>query len=295
VAVNLTRGARAHASVGAVRPAFSTVLGAVALTVVLLGFGSTLVAIGWMSLNDPSPANYKTALDSGLFRRALTNTFKMAAAVTLISMLVGYPYAYCMAFGGRILRTFLFVALMSSFWTSVVVRSYAWQFMLNDRGLMNQFLVKDLGLIDQPLEIARTPVAVYIGMTQILVPFMVLAIYAQLRSLPADLVLAARGMGASPSQAFRSVTLPLSIPGVMAGSVLVAVLALGFYITPQLLGGARDPYIGQAIVLQVERLYRPGVGAAMAVILLVTVLVILATAGRLSRLTLLARHGAGQR
>ncbi|MGW6456786.1 ABC transporter permease [Streptomyces sp. NPDC055078] len=245
----------------------------------LLAFGSTLVALVRISLTDPSPENFVTAFQSGLFRRALVNTVEMSVVVTGLCLLVSYPYAYCLVHSRRLVKILLFTALLLSFWTSLLVRTYSWQIILNDTGLINEALTS-MGLIDEPLRLARTKFAVYLGMVHILAPLSVLAIYANMRGLGSGLVLAARGMGARPSVAFLRVTLPLTLPGAVAGATLVLILALGFYITPQMLGGAGDAFIGNAIVIQLDELYRPGVAAAMAVILLLGVLVILGAVGR---------------
>lgn len=223
--------------------------------------------------------NFADALASAAFIRSIGNTATLAITVTLSSALIGYPYAYAMARSGKALSRILMTALMLSFWTSLLVRSYAWQVLLNDTGLVNKVLLAT-GVIDEPLRLIRTPAATLIGMTHILVPFAILAIYAQLRGISRDLDTAARGLGASRARAFWSVTFPLSLPGVAAGSLLVFVLTLGFYITPQLLGGAGNQVIGQSIVEQTNALLNTGVGSAMAVVLLLAVVVILGVAAR---------------
>lgn len=223
--------------------------------------------------------NFSDALASASFVRSIGNTANLALTVTLSSAIIGYPYAYAMARSGKALSRILMTALMLSFWTSLLVRSYAWQVLLNDTGLVNQ-LLRASGLIDEPLQLIRTPAATLIGMTHILVPFTILAIYAQLRGISPDLAIAARGLGATRTRAFWSVTFPLSLPGLAAGSLLVFVLTLGFYITPQLLGGAGNQVIGQSIVEQTNTLLNTGVGSAMAVLLLLAVIVILAVAAR---------------
>jgi len=223
--------------------------------------------------------NFADALESASFIRSLGNTATLAVTVTITSAVIGYPFAYAMARSGKMLSRILMTALMLSFWTSLLVRSYAWQVLLNDTGLINK-LLQASGIIDEPLQLIRTPTATLIGMTHILVPFAILAIYAQLRSISPDLAIAAHGLGATRARAFWTVTFPLSIPGLAAGSLLVFVLTLGFYITPQLLGGAGNQVIGQSIVEQTNTLLNTGVGSAMAVLLLLAVIVILGVAAR---------------
>ncbi|RWZ52890.1 ABC transporter permease [Labedella phragmitis] len=253
-------------------------VGLLGLLFVLLALVVPLAVVVQRSL-DAGFDNFADALASASFIRSLGNTAVLAVGVTLCSAVIGYPYAYAMARSGRVVSRILLTALMLSFWTSLLVRSYAWQVILNDTGLVNEAL-QFLGVIDEPLQLIRTPAATLIGMTHILVPFTILAIFAQLRGISPDLAIAARGLGATRTRAFWSVTFPLSLPGLAAGSLLVFVLTLGYYVTPQLLGGAGNPVIGQSIVEQTNALLNTGVGSAMAVILLLIVVVILGVAAR---------------
>ncbi|MGW4422448.1 ABC transporter permease [Streptosporangium sp. NPDC004631] len=278
-----------------VRSDYWSAVGLPGLIFVLLAFGVPVVVIVVKSLTDPSPANYSAIFDSGIYRQSVWNTVQMALVVTGLCLLLGYPYAYAMARSGRVLRTGLLVALMLAFWTSLLVRTYSWQILLNDTGVLNKALIDWLGVVDEPIHMIRTKFAVYVGMVHVLLPYTVLALYAQLRAIDPDVERAARGMGARPWQTFWRVTWPLSLPGAVAGSVLVFVLALGFYITPQMLGGAQNIYIGQAIVLQVEEFLKPGVGAAMAVLLFAVVLVVLGITSRFVGLARILGVGEGRR
>ncbi|RWZ68147.1 ABC transporter permease [Labedella populi] len=253
-------------------------VGLLGLLFVLLALVVPLVVVVQRSL-DAGFGNFADALASASFLRSLGNTATLAVSVTVWSALIGYPYAYAMARSGRVLSRVLMTALMLSFWTSLLVRSYAWQVILNDTGLVNELLL-GVGIIDEPLQLIRTPLATLIGMTHILVPFTVLAVYAQLRGISPDLAIAARGLGATRTRAFWTVTFPLSLPGLAAGSLLVFVLTLGYYVTPQLLGGAGNAVIGQSIVEQTNVLLNTGVGSAMAVLLLLIVVLILGVAAR---------------
>lgn len=228
---------------------------------------------------DHGVGNYATAFASASFIRSLGTTAQLAVSVMITCIVLGYPYAYVMARSGPVMSRVLLVALMLSFWTSLLVRSYAWQIILNDTGVINQTLLS-LHLISEPLRLIRTQFATLIGMAHILVPFLVLATYAQLRGIPSDLELAARSMGATRFRAFWTVTFPLSLPGVAAGSLLVFVLTLGFYITPALLGGPTNQVVGQSIVQQTNLLLNTGVGSAMSVVLLAAVIAIMAIAAR---------------
>ncbi|GAA5040093.1 putative spermidine/putrescine transport system permease protein [Thermocatellispora tengchongensis] len=277
------------------RPDYWSGVGLPGLLFVIAAFAVPMVVVVVKSLTDPSPENYAAIFSSAVYQRSVWDTLRMALVVTGLCLLIGYPYAYAMARSGRAMRTFLTVALMLAFWTSLLVRTYAWQIILNDTGIVNTVLREWLGLVSEPVRLIRTPFAVYIGMVHVLMPYAVLALFAQLRSIDPDVERAARGMGARPWRVFARVTLPLSLPGAVAGGVLVFVLALGFYITPQLLGGARQIYVGQAIMQQIEQFLKPGVGAAMAVLLFAAVLAVLAVAARFVGLGRILGVGMGRR
>lgn len=246
------------------------------------------------SVTDPGVQNYVEAFQSGIFRQALWVTVRMAVVVTVLCIIVSYPYAYVLVRGGKALRIALLVALMVSFWTSSLVRTYAWQILLNDTGLVNEALL-GLGVVDAPLSMIRTDFAVYVGMAHVLAPFTILTLYAQMRGIPRELEQAAQSLGARPSSAFLRVTLPLSLPGAAAGGVLAFVIALGFYITPQLLGSARQNYVGTAVVNEIEVFLRPGVGAAESVVLLVVALLTLGIVGRFVGIKRILGIGGGAR
>lgn len=255
-----------------------------AILAVVLLFLVPLVLVVLQSITNPGPENYSEAIGSGVFQRSLGTTIRMAAIVTLICMVLAYPYAYAMARAKKTGMLVLLGALMFAFWTSTLVRTYAWKIILNDTGVINQSLMKG-GLIDSPLPLGGGEFAVYVGMTQVLLPYVVLTLYAQMRTIPVELELAAQSMGASRISTFFRVTLPLSFSGAIAGGLLVFVIALGFYITPQILGSPRRSYVGTSIVQQIEVFLKPGVGAAQAVILLALALIILLGVGRVVGVT----------
>jgi putative spermidine/putrescine transport system permease protein len=246
-------------------------------------FGVPLIRMAITSLTEPSPANYLVFTESPLYLRVLGTTFRTAFIVTIICLLLGYPYAYAMHHAGPRLAALLTVAVLFPFWSSLLVRTYAWTVLLQDSGVINSVL-RDLGLIGQPLALMRNSLGVTIGMSQILLPFMILPIYAVMRRIDPDLTPAASSLGARPFTAFRRVFLPLSLPGVLVGSLLVFVLALGFYITPALLGSPRDAMLSELIVNQVSQQLDFGVGAALAMVLLVLTLGLLWAASRQVRI-----------
>ena len=244
-----------------------------------------LLAMTLRSFNDPPGAglsNYEQFFAQGAYVRVLTNTFWIALLATVACLVVGYPFAYLMTIVPGRVAGLLLIAVLLPFWSSLLVRTFAWQVLLRDTGVINRFLL-DLGVISEPLTLIRTTTGVILGMSHILLPFMVLPIWAVLRRIDPELGRAAASLGAPPFTAFRRIVLPLALPGVLAGCLLVFVLALGFYITPALLGGPRDQMISQLIVEQVQRTLDWGFAAAMSVLLMAFTLAILFVASRAVR------------
>jgi putative spermidine/putrescine transport system permease protein len=165
-----------------------------------------------------------------VFWRVLGTTAQVAFVVTIACLLLGYPVAYVMSRVRSGTANLLMVLVLIPFWTSILVRTYAWMALLGRRGVVNNALIA-MGIVEQPLQLMNTRFAVYLAMVHVLLPFMILPLYAVLRGLDWRLVQAAEGLGAGPIGAFRQVVLPLSLPGIAAGCVLVFTLALGFYIT----------------------------------------------------------------
>jgi ABC-type spermidine/putrescine transport system permease subunit I len=245
-----------------------------------------LVAMSVRSVTDPVGAglsNYERFFAEAAFVRVLTNTFWIAALATATCLVVGYPFAYLMTIVPGRLAGLLLIAVLLPFWSSLLVRTFAWQVLLRDTGIINRFLL-DLGVISEPLTLIRTTGGVIVGMSHILLPFMVLPLYAVMRRIDPEFGRAAANLGASPMAAFLRVFVPLSLPGVLAGCLLVFILALGFYITPALLGGLRDQMISQLIVQQIQQRLDWGFGTAMSVLLVGITLVILFVASRAIRL-----------
>ena len=242
---------------------------------------------------DAGLSNYTRFFEQEANLRVLTNTFWIATLTTLVCLLIGFPFAYLMtAVPGRI-AGLLLIAVLLPFWSSLLVRTFAWQVILRDTGLLNSFLM-DLGLTREPLPLVRTTTGVIIGMSHILLPFMVLPIWAVLRRIDPEFSRAAANLGASPATAFLRIFVPLSLPGVLAGCLLVFVLALGFYITPALLGGLKDQMISQLIVQQIQQRLDWGFGTAMGVLLVAITLAFLFAASRAVRLQDVFGSGIGE-
>lgn len=201
------------------------------------------------------------------YHQAFVNTFEIAAVSTLACLALGYPLAYLMATTGPRARAVLIACVLVPFWTSVLARSLAWIILLGRQGLVNQWLV-GAGLLDRPVPMLFNALGVQIGMVHVLLPFVVLPVYAVLVRIDPGLPAAARSLGASPMRAFLAVTLPLSLPGVIAGASLVFILAIGFYITPALLGGPGDVTVAALIEMMVRDLLDWSFGAVLGVVLL---------------------------
>jgi len=260
-----------------------------AVAFLVVGFVVPLVIMGSRSVTElPANAagdvlvNFRRFFAGEANLRVLGNTFWIAGLSTIACLLVGYPYAYLMNLAPPRLAGVLLIAVLVPFWSSLLVRTYAWQVILRDTGLINSTLL-GWGLIGAPLDLYQTTTAVLLGMTQILLPFMVLPIWTVMRRIDPELTRAAANLGATPFRAFLRVFLPLSMPGVLAGSLLVFVLALGFYITPALLGSPRETMISALIATRVQQQLDWGLASAMALVLMAITLGILFVASRFIR------------
>ena len=190
--------------------------------------------------------NYLWLLDDPIYVKAYLSSLFIAAVSTALTLLVGYPIAYGMARAPNAVRPMLLMAVILPFWTSFLIRVYAWIGILKPEGLLNQFLFS-LGVIDQPLVILNTTTAVYIGIVYSYLPFMVLPLYATLEKMDYALIEAAEDLGCTPLAAFWKITFPLSLPGVIAGSMLVFIPAVGEFVIPDLLGGSETLMIGKTV------------------------------------------------
>ena len=190
--------------------------------------------------------SYRLLLGDDLYVAALLNSARIAATATLICLVIGYPMAYAIVRAAPSLRLLLLMLVILPFWTSFLVRVYAWMVLLRPTGLINEALI-GLGVIDEPLPLIANEFAVHLGMAYSYLPFMVLPLYAALERLDPALVEAAHDLGARPFRAFWSVTVPLSRPGIIAGSLLVFIPACGEFVIPDLLGGPDSPMIGKIL------------------------------------------------
>lgn len=190
--------------------------------------------------------NYRYLIDDALYWKAYLNSAKIALISTLICLIVGYPMAYGIARARPERRTLLLMLVILPFWTSFLIRVYAWIGILKNNGLINNMLVAS-GIIDKPLIMLQTDFAVYLGIVYSYLPFMILPLYANLEKLDNTLLEAASDLGCRPWRTFLSVTLPLSMPGILAGSMLVFIPAVGEFVIPALLGGPDTLMIGRVL------------------------------------------------
>ncbi|MBA4501091.1 ABC transporter permease subunit [Marinobacterium marinum] len=189
-------------------------------------------------------SNYQMLLEDSLYLSALLGSLKIATLSTLFCLLIGYPMAYAIARSPAHWRLPLLMLIILPFWTSFLIRIYAWIGILKGNGLLNNLLM-GLGLIDSPLEIMHTPIAVYIGVVYNYLPFVVLPLYATLIRLDLTLLEAAADLGCRPWKQFLLITLPLSMPGVLAGAMLVFIPVMGEFVIPDLLGGPNTLMLGK--------------------------------------------------
>jgi ABC-type spermidine/putrescine transport system permease subunit I len=261
-----------------------------AIVFLIVGFLVPLIIIGSRSISEfprgaehTLLANYQRFFAGEANVRVLGNTFWIAGLSTIACLLIGYPYAYLMNLVRPRVAGLLLIAVLVPFWSSLLVRTFAWDVILRDTGIVNRTLI-GLGLVNGPLPLLGETHSVILGMTQVLLPFMVLPIYTVMRRIDPEYGKAAANLGASPIRAFLRVSLPLSLPGMIAGCLLVFVLALGFYITPAILGSPKNTMLSEFIVLKATTGSLDwGLASAMAMVLLVLTLVVLFVASRFVR------------
>jgi ABC-type spermidine/putrescine transport system permease subunit I len=235
----------------------------------------------WLSFRDArgmTLAHYARLLHPS-YVISLQSTFELSLLVTIICILLGYPLAYVIAQARARVAAVLLLLVLFPIWTSLLVRCYAWLVLLQRRGLVNTWL-SDLGLIAGPLPLMHNFTGTAIGMVHIMLPFMVLPLYASMRAINPDYMRAAANLGASPFKAFWQVLVPLALPGLAAGIVIVFVLCLGFYVTPALLGGGRVMMWSMQIERNVSYYGDWGAASALGVVLLVITFAILWVLGR---------------
>jgi ABC-type spermidine/putrescine transport system permease subunit I len=259
------------------------------LVVVYLWPVGELLATGFTT-PEPGFGQYERLFGNGTHLRILASTFQLALTVTVATLVVAYPVAYAMSIASRRSASILLFLILVPFWTSILVRTYGWMALLGRTGIVNDALI-GAGLTQQPLQLLFNGTIVQIAMVQILLPFMVLPLRSAMLSIDGTLLQAAGGLGAAPGRAFLHVFLPLSLPGIYAGSLIVFVLSFGFFITPALLGGRADVTVAMLIMQQFSALLDWGYGAALSTVLLVATIVVMVAFARFVRIERVAGVG----
>jgi putative spermidine/putrescine transport system permease protein len=229
---------------------------------------------------DASEAIVAIGAEQAVFRNILGRTLWISAVVTLLCLLLGYPVAFFIARQPPGRASLLLFLVLLPFWTSLLVRTVAWVVLLQREGILNNLLLS-LGLITEPVRMIFNRIAVYVAMVHVLLPFMVLPLYAVMKGISPSYGRAAASLGARPFTAFRRVYLPQTLPGIGAGCLMVFIQALGYYITPALVGGADDQMISYFIAFYASKTVNWGMAAALSIMLLAATLALYAVYDRL--------------
>lgn len=234
----------------------------------LIFFLIPFLYIFYRSFFDPNFTleHYLHFIREPLYIRVIINTMKLALTATVGCLLLGYPFAYLLATSSEKVSNKLLPIVLIPFWISLLVRTYSWIIILGRKGLMNTFLI-NIGAITEPFSLLYSMKGVIIGMTHILLPYMILSMFSVMKGIDPGLVKASRNLGATPFQAFVRIFFPLSLPGVAGGSLMVFVMGLGFFVTPAILGGPKDVVISVLIENQVSYILNWGLAFSVAVIL----------------------------
>ncbi|TPN81131.1 ABC transporter permease [Mesorhizobium sp. CU2] len=233
-----------------------------------------LVIVVYRGFNGPdySLDQFRQIFSNTIYVWVLIQTFKTALIATCAAFLIGFPIAHVISRARPFWANIAFACVMIPLWTSVVTRTYAWIALLGRRGLINTVLT-DVGLIGAPLDLMYNSLAVQIGMVQVLLPLMILPLVSTMRQLDRTKLMAAQILGANPIRAFVHIYIPMCLPGIMAGSVLVFISALGFYVTPALLGRDNEMMIAVLIEQEVTKTLNWQLASALASVLLVMVFI----------------------
>ena len=257
---------------------------------ILIIIAVIMIPLGWLfylSLigkgGEFSLVNYQKMIEYKSYARVYLTTFEVSFLTTLVCILIGYPLAYFLAQLPQRMAGIFMLTVLLPFWTSLLVRTYAWLVLLQRKGVLNEFAIQ-IGLWETPVKLVHNMTGTLIGMAHIMLPFLVLPLYGAMRRIEPDLMRAAANLGAKPVQVFWKVFFPMSLPGMVAGSLIVFVLCLGFYVTPAVLGGGRVVMVATQITAILENQFNWGAASALGVVLLIATLIILYLAGRLLKL-----------
>ncbi len=258
---------------------------AIALILIIL-----IVPVGWLFYvsfigadGGFSFENYQRMIERKSYARIFKTTFEVSFLTTGLCILIGYPLAYFISRLPRRLANLCLITVLLPFWTSLLVRTYAWLVLLQKRGLVNDWAIS-LGLWEEPIKIVHNMSGTLIGMVHIMLPFLVLPVYGAMRTIDQDYMKAASNLGANPRYAFWTVFFPLTTPGLIAGALMVFILCLGFFVTPAVLGGGKVILVSMKIVSNIELFVNWGAASALGVVLLILTLAVLWVASRFMNL-----------
>lgn len=271
---------------------FSLSLPAVLLVILLL-----VLPMGWLFYlsflgadGSFSLEHYERMINSRTYARVFMTTFQVSFITTALCVLIGYPLAYFLAQLPPRMASLCMITVLIPFWTSLLVRTYAWLVLLQRQGLVNEWGI-GLGLWETPIKLVHNMSGTLIGMVHIMLPFMILPTYNAMKAISPDYVKAAANMGATPLRAFWTVYFPLSTPGLFAGALMVFILSLGFFVTPAVLGGGKVILVSMQIVSNIELFVNWGAASALGVVLLVATFLLLFIASRFVKLQRIAGGG----
>ena len=217
--------------------------------------------------------HYERIFTQPIYVNVITRTLFLSAATAILCAILGYPLAYQLTRSGPVGKALILLCILIPFWTNLLVRSYGWIILLNPQGIINEAL-RDAGLIDGSVQLVYNTTGVLIGMTQIMLPYMVLPLAAVMSCIDPAIMNAGRSLGASPAAAFLRIYLPLTLPGVLAGSLLVFMISLGFFVIPAVLGGPRNLLVAQLIEFNINQTLNWPFAAALSTVLLITTIVL---------------------
>jgi putative spermidine/putrescine transport system permease protein len=240
-----------------------------AVLFIIVFFALPLIRFFLLSFFSPhlTLTHYVRFFKTPVYVMVLLTTFKISLLVTFVCLILGYPIAYLLGEVSPGKRNLLLIFVLLPYWTSILIRTYAWITLLGSQGIINQTLMK-LGILSQPIALMFNDTGVVIGMVHVLLPMMVLPLYSVIVKIDRNLIKASYTLGASPLQTFRNVFFPLSLPGVWSGCLLVFIISLGFFITPALLGGRKSMMLSMLIEQEVEYIMDWGFGATISFVLL---------------------------
>ena len=266
-------------------PALLLVLIILVIPVGWLFFVSFLGGDGQFSLE-----NYQRMVTRKSYMRIFRTTFEVSVITTGLCILIGYPLAYFLSQVPPRIANLCMITVLLPFWTSLLVRTYAWLVLLQKQGLINDWAI-GLGLWDEPIKMVHNMTGTLIGMVHIMLPFLILPVYGSMKAIDRDYVKAAANLGASPRRAFWDVFFPLTMPGLFAGTLMVFILCLGFFVTPAVLGGGKVIMVSMKIVSNIELFVSWGAASALGVVLLALTFAILWVASRFLKLDQIAGGG----